>query len=318
MYEIKPIAVDLSYVTFGNYTKTYDGEVYIPALVGNVPAGVQANISYPNIKNVGSYTAIVEFSVNSNYIRPSNLQAEITINPRPVYVEFSGYEDIVANGEVKSISVRLSNVVNNEDVGYEVIYSSTPIEAGNYTCSVELNSNSNYYIVGNSSIDFVIKVDKKVYNNNDIMVEVTGEHFLADSEVKLESLEEKQVVNTLKSINGNVKNYAMYKLVVDDENIGKVTVAIKSNTLSVNQSSYLRVYKLIDGGLEEIAFEVSDGKIIFEALPNDQLVLIQEENLTNRNITMVVIVAIVSSAIFVCLISIAITYIKQKKFFIAK
>ena len=85
--------------------------------------------------------------------------------------------------------------------------------SGNYTYSVILDSNSNYNIIGNSSVDFVILTPTKSYSDNNISIEITGDGFLPESKLNIFSTNNDEAVNTLLSnADLSVDNYKMIKL----------------------------------------------------------------------------------------------------------
>lgn len=125
-------------------------------------------------RDVGEYDIIGISYASSNNYRVSMVEGSGTnklhVVPMPLTVEFYYYENLVYDGNVKNIGIRIFGTeVDKETIGLQVNYGDKPIRnAGNYTINVSL-TNSNYKITNSSTLQF--SISKANYNIADLKLE---------------------------------------------------------------------------------------------------------------------------------------------------
>ncbi len=108
-------------------------------------------------EQIGSFSSNILFTPqdNNNY-SPVLITANLIAEKRPVDVEFSGELEYIYNGSQQcNISVSFSNLYNSDTLTAATSVDATPINAGTYLLTVEINSD-NYVISGANSVSFVI------------------------------------------------------------------------------------------------------------------------------------------------------------------
>lgn len=162
-YELS-VQPDLFEITYGNVigdslTKKYIGvnnEEVIVTFSTNVQQSVILSVNTYDIHGVSSWKT--SSGTSSNYIVKlitNSGKGKIKVVPAPVEVMFYFYENLVYDGNVKNIGVRVEGT--NENVGLQTNFADNkvPQKAGNYRLNVSL-SNDNFYIVGKDYLDFSI------------------------------------------------------------------------------------------------------------------------------------------------------------------
>ncbi len=139
------------------------------------------------IRNVGEYDIVgINYTTNTNYV--ANMVAgsgenKLHVVPMPLTVEFYYYENLVYDGNLKNIAVRVFGTEESKDViGLQIDYGNKPIRnAGKYTITASL-TNPNYKITNSSTLEFSIA--KARYNVADLKLEDKkvnfnfGSHFI--------------------------------------------------------------------------------------------------------------------------------------------
>jgi len=105
------------------------------------------NVGGANLSNTTNYVVEMVEGSGVNKIR---------ILPAPITIRFVDYENLVYDGNVKDVKIRIIEEIS-EDVGVQVDYNGKQVikNAGDYRVSVSL-SNPNYYIEGKDYVDFTI------------------------------------------------------------------------------------------------------------------------------------------------------------------
>ena len=85
---------DMSGITFENVETTYTGSSITIAIKGDLPDGVTVK-SYENATetNIGTYTAVVYFNVDSNHNAVSSMTATLKINPKVINMTGVTFDD---------------------------------------------------------------------------------------------------------------------------------------------------------------------------------------------------------------------------------
>lgn len=312
-YEIKKADFDMTGISFTNTQVVYDGHAHSPSLTGTVPNGLIFNIVGGNKTNAGEYDVYCEFAlINSNYNLPSPMQTKFTINKRPILVTFANYTGLIADGTFKGVDVSFVGVIETNFDGYTLSYSNTPINAGIYSCTVELKPNSNYTILNNRTITYEILTSTMSYTDQLYDMIVEGDGFSADTTVSIVESNSADIEPKISAM--HVKKYKAFEISVDDESMNEeIDVTLSIRAFSVENVKYLKLYKLESGKLKEIDYVRDNGKLKFTANTNDQIILIEELTEVDKNqvwIYLIISLAIVS---FMIMLSISIVYIMSKK-----
>ena len=133
---------------------------------------VAANIS--SQRDVGEYDIVgISYTSSNNYrvsmVNDSGIN-KLHVIPMPLTVEFYYYENLVYDGNVKNIGVRIFGTEEDkETIGLVVDYGDKPIRnAGKYSIKVSL-TNPNYKITNLSTLEF--NIAKASYNVDDLKLE---------------------------------------------------------------------------------------------------------------------------------------------------
>ena len=303
-YNIVPKRIDLSNLTLDKSEIVYSGIAYIPSLIGDIPNEVDKfDLVYSEIKNVGEYVVTADIEVGSNYTYDL-WSKTIKVLPKSITITFGNYDNFYYTGSVKSVNVTLNNLVENDFDKYLVNYSKTPIEVGNYTCTVMLMENTNYVIVGSNSISFRIYPNEKVVTNDDMSVTVQGMNGNISDLVVTCTTKDSKVEDSLKSLSARINGYNVINLTGVEED---VTVKLTTN-LNIKNKDKIKVFKLDNGKLLEVDFDLNNKVITFEGNSKFQYVIIEESN----NTTLIVIISILS-VVAVSLSVIVVILVKRKK-----
>ena len=312
-YEIKKADYDMSGISFTNTQVVYDGQTHSPELAGSIPNELMYNIIGGYKVNAGEYDVYCEFILsNFNYNLPNPLQTKLKINPRPILVTFADCSGIVADGSFKGVNVSFVGLVDNNFDGYTLNYSATPINAGTYTCTVDLKPNSNYVIINKNSITYQILTSTMSYTDPVYDVIVEGDGFSVDNSVTIIESNSADIEPTISAM--HVKKYKAFEISVDDATMNEeidVTIAIKA--FAVENVKYLKLYKLESGKLKEIEYIRDNGKLKFTANTNDQIILIEELTEVDKNQVWIYLIISLAMVAFMIMLSISIVYIMSKK-----
>lgn len=275
----------------------YNGKLVIPEIDGDLPEGIlNFKLVHTAIKDVGEYTVTAEIEVGSNYSRPT-WSSKITVVPKSITVIFSDYENIVEDGTLKSISVKLNGVLESNFESYEVTYEPKPIASGSYICTVKLVGKTNYVLVGERSKEFTIYPSKKVYSNNDMSVTVQGNGGnLSNLEVTC-TTDDKLVEYSLKSVSTRIAGYNVINFSGDEK---EVSVSLDTN-LNVSNVENIKVFKYSDGMLTEIDFDIKNGKISFEGDSGYSYVVLEESTTNTTLIIIIIALSVLLVSVFVVL-----------------
>ena len=114
-------SIDLSAITFADYTCTYDGKAHSIAISGALPEGVTVGYLGNGVKDAGTYTVSARFYYNGEYLSGMDKTANIIIN-RAVYdmygVSFEG-ATVIAGGEPYNLYVQGDLPTGVRVLGYE-------------------------------------------------------------------------------------------------------------------------------------------------------------------------------------------------------
>ncbi len=236
--------------------------------------------------NVGEHTSTVVSISNSNYtIVGTNYSHTFTITPKPITINWNGYEGLIYNNKVQELSVGSNDIISGDTVNYTISYTTGGKNAGSHTAKVAIDNN-NYTIAVNETTTYTIakkdinvnwSSDKVIYCNSEVMPEVEVTGFIdGDSSVTV----------TYNNKGTNVGNYTVNVVLSDDTNYYIATGAscdyeITPKTITINWSDVDYTYRkdyiapiptvdgLIDGDTSaSITFTYSgdnlvDGKAIY-------------------------------------------------------
>lgn len=309
-FTIKKADLDMSQITFDGIEATYDGNPHIPQLLGDVPAGIVPNLVMGTLINAGEYIVYVDFTVvNENYNKPDRITATVVINKKPVLLEFSGLTGLIEDGNKKDITVKFIGTIESDFDEYKKIYSQEPITAGVYTLTVNLNENSNYEILGVNTVKFEILTNSKSYKDDNFQMQIAGEGFSKSAEVSIipaeSNIDEKLQNEGVQSV-----NFQAFKIVMSDVDEAK-NISVTLKTTSINLSSNnIKLFKIKDGDLHELACNVYNNQIVFEASIGDELVIVEEKVPVEINYPLIITL---SGVILLAIISSTIVIIKKRK-----
>lgn len=310
-YEIKRAVIDMKGVSFGNIEVVYDGKPHNIQLQGELPQGINYKIVGGDAVAAGVYDVCCEFIlVDQNYIKPDNLEATITITPRPILIEFSKYTGLIADGTEKSIGVKFIGLADEVFNDYKIEYSKTPIEAGTYVCQVTVNS-PNYQVIGKSAISFEILTNTKTYVDQVYDIIVEGSHFNADTQVTVANTETEDIKNSLESY--DYKQYKAFKIVSDDQERQEIQISLALKDFAVENVEYLKLYRVQSGKLIEVKYSRENGRLNFVGSTFDEFVILEESNQVDKNTIWIYTSIALAVVSIMMIISIAIVYIMSKK-----
>ena len=308
-YEIRRIAVDLSNIEFNEIEVDYDGQTHLPSFVGVLPTGITCTVENVVCKNVGVYNVKCLFSsTNDNYITPDPISTKVIINKRRITVIFENPDNLLANGVEKSIGVRFENVVDGETVKHTKRYSRTPINAGTYTCYVELPEDSNYTIVNSKKYDFAILSSDTTYHDEKISLIIEG-RFAGDGDVKVvHTNDDVQIANAL--LKDNVKNYKSINLSYTSYSTDPVVVSVALDDV-VEDARYLKLYKFERGELVELEYKIDNNLVSFSLSSGGDIIFVEEHSGAYMNRW--IIIAVVAASILCVAGGITFAIIHHKK-----
>ena len=146
-------------ITAGGVTKVYDGTPSAAITVSGTPAG--ATVSYgttegtydlsacPTYKDAGVHT--VYYKVSADGYTDYTSSADITINPRPVTLNWSN-TDLTYTGSEQEVTAEVSNKASDTD-SFTITYNNNKkTAAGEYTASVTGLGNDNYTLTGATGV----------------------------------------------------------------------------------------------------------------------------------------------------------------------
>jgi len=278
-YSIKKINVDFNQITFKGDTCTYDGNAHVPTLTGVLPTGITYVIDN-NVpcKNVGTYNVKCTFINNNiNYNTPEPIYATVVIKQRPVYVEFEQPGNMIANGVAKRIIVTFSGVVEGETLKYDENYSDEPVLAGEYTLTIVLPVNSNYYIANSQVYQFSVFTNTLSIRADGVNVKFEGK--FTDSEcVDVAKVNNEYVSGALDD--KDVKNYTTLNFTYTSYTTEPIKVSVKSSDV-VSDTMYLRVYRVVGESLEEVEYSLDGNLIVFNLSSNGDIVFAEGYTMTH-------------------------------------
>lgn len=312
-YEINPAHIDTSEFVFEDIRVTYDGLEHQPKFIGNLPGGVYANLVSGKIINAGTYTAYIEFkSSNKNYYLPNNMVAQVVILPKPVLLEFSNYTNLVEDGSVHPVTIRLLGTIEDDFDDYTVTYSASPVKAGIYTVTVNLNANSNYTILSSNSLTYEILTNNKTYVGDGVVISIKGSGFSSSANLNASDVDVSEFNQVLQE-SGSIKKYDAFKLEIDGTNTSKeIDVTYKSGTSNLN-AKYIRVYKISNGCLHEVEFETVRNQLKFSANIDDKIIIIEQKDSVEMTSGYIYIIAILSVVSILIMTLIIYKNIKSRK-----
>lgn len=275
-YHISKAPSDISNIRFPSVKFTYTGNVYEPRIHGTMPSYLTYEIYCERkIKNVGVYDVYTKFSADENHVAPEDLHATITVDKKEVQVEFSKYLDLKYNGEIQYIGITVKGMVDKEDV--DILYSDTPLEAGNYSCRVSLKANTNYVITGDDTCIFNIYLEKKIRQSKDYTVSIEGGLFETASDLSVHSLSlSKTNKETLLNTCENLETYECFEICSETEK-NDVKYELSLNSINLSKGKYTLYHLSETGKLTKLDHQITGNSISFKAPTNSTFILAKEK-----------------------------------------
>ena len=224
--------------------------------------------------------------------------------PKPILLEFSEYTNLVEDGSVHPVTIRLLGTIEDDFEDYTVTYSASPIKAGIYKVTVNLNANSNYTILSSNSLTYEILTNNKTYVGDGVVINIKGGGFSSSASLNACDVDVSEFNQVLQE-SASIKKYDAFKLEIDGTNSNKeIDVTYKSGTSNIN-AKYIRVYKISNGNLLEVEFETIRNQLKFSANIDDKIIIIEQKDsveMTSRYIYLIVILSVVSIIIMTLII----------------
>ena len=158
-YAISKRPVTLNWSGYENLT--YNAQPKnVTATLKDVVAGdnVIATVTNGNAVNAGNYTATATIigTDEKNYKLTGSTIQSYTISPRPVTLNWSGYENLTYNAQPKNVTATLNNVVTGDSLSV-IITNGNAVNAGTHTATATLSGTAkNNYTLSENSLDYVI------------------------------------------------------------------------------------------------------------------------------------------------------------------
>lgn len=168
MIRIEPSEVRVSFS--GSFTQVYGDVVNIRARIiggGNLnlpvdPACIPTGPGY-TYPEAGEYELNVEYNLDNNFVNYTSIAERrvLVINKKDITIKYSGYENLVYNGQRREIPVSIASGIVSADIGVVtddklvLEYNKEARNAGDYVLNVYIN-NHNYKIT-NAYLEFEIK-----------------------------------------------------------------------------------------------------------------------------------------------------------------
>lgn len=154
-YYITKADYDMSGITFSGASVEFDGQMHSLAISGTLPEGVSVSYINNDKTNYGDYSVTAKFTTtNNNYNAPADMRATLNITQRALTINFLD-TPLFYTGKKQDVPVEIVGIIDGFDPILSYQYSTTPINAGNYSVTVAAYS-SNYYIKGTSLGYFTI------------------------------------------------------------------------------------------------------------------------------------------------------------------
>ena len=195
-WEIAPAKYDMSGVEFTGYTATFDGMTHYPTLSGELPVGADGiRVEYSFSRGAthvsdGAVSVFITFTTASkNYIPPDPMSATVKIEPRGIYVLWSG-DSFIYTGELLSPSASAPEC--------KIAVSEGKRDAGKYTARA-ISQSSDYFVINDSFSYTILKADngwltlpfaETVYESQSLLIGGTAKsgeaaiYFYTDAECK--------------------------------------------------------------------------------------------------------------------------------------
>ena len=208
-----------------------------------------ATSSYSQYSNVGEYTINASGASDNNYDFVFQ-NGTLTVDQKAVTVSFDGYEGLIYNGQIQTISAAVSGTVNNDNPGLSLTYDKTVKDAGSYTATASI-SNGNYVLTGTATQNFSIdkatltaKADNKsiAYGDAAPAYTVTFTGFVNGEDVS--------VINTKPSAQSSYAQYnnvGEYSITVGRGSDNNYKFVYEPGTLTVEQKSVTVSFGDYDG-----------------------------------------------------------------------
>ena len=211
---------DMSGISLRGETATYDGLDHMPAIIGELPAGVSVVITATDangetldaIVNAGEYTVTAKFTVTAEYEPIADMTAKVVITKASVSGISFADDRQVYDGSPKYIyATGVPEGITVEYVG------NGQIDFGVYTVTAKFTSNGNYVDI--PDMQAVLTISAKFHDMTG--VELLGETVTYDGE------------NHMPVINGNIPEGVTVTMIATDANGNAVTELINAGVYTV-------------------------------------------------------------------------------------
>lgn len=146
-YYITRADYDMSGITFSGASVEFDGNAHSIEISGSLPDGVSVEYTNNGKTKVGDHSVVAKFTTtNNNYNAPQDMRAMLNITQRALTITFLD-TPLYYTGAKQDVPVEIKGIIDGYDPIINYSYSTTPINAGDYSVTVSAYS-SNYYIKG--------------------------------------------------------------------------------------------------------------------------------------------------------------------------
>jgi archaellin len=147
-FEITKATYDMSNISFGNASYTYDGSERVLEISGDLPEGVGVSYTANKLTDAGSLEVTASFTGSPNYENISSLTATLTINPLEITITPEAGQSKVYGDDDPVLTYTHTDLIGEdkltgalgreagEDVGiYAITQGDLAVPSGNYTLS---------------------------------------------------------------------------------------------------------------------------------------------------------------------------------------
>ena len=155
-YSIGKGTYDMSGVTFGDVTVTYDGNAHPLAISGNLPDGVTVTYENNDQINAGTHTVVAKFTGDTDkYNAIPDMEATLTVNKATYDMSGVTFGDVTVNYDGNAHSLAISG---NLPAGVTVTYENNDqVNAGIHTVVAKFTGDANYNAIPDMTATLTIE-----------------------------------------------------------------------------------------------------------------------------------------------------------------
>ena len=157
-FTIEKATYDMSGISFGNATYTYDGTEKTLVILGTLPGGVTVTYTTNTLTNAGSLEVTASFTGDTaNYNAIADMTATLTINKATYNMSGISFENATYTYDGNEKTLAISGTLPS---GVTVTYTNNGhANAGTYTVTASFTGNANYNAIADMTA--TLKIDPK-------------------------------------------------------------------------------------------------------------------------------------------------------------